>query len=126
MCVRECLNYYNIFSGRVNGNQGSPWKAFGDVMGKFKKDSSIEDVLRQQIEKKEYYPDRSGGGGGGVGGGGSGGSGGGGGGADGSGGSEDEGLAGIADETIQVILATLGFILLVIVSLFPFQEVHLK
>ncbi|XP_015868613.3 uncharacterized protein LOC107406034 [Ziziphus jujuba] len=95
-------------------NEGSPWKAFGDVMGKFKKDSSIEDVLRQQIEKKEYYPDRSGGGGGGVGGGGSGGSGGGGGGADGSGGSEDEGLAGIADETIQVILATLGFILLYI------------
>lgn len=80
-------------------------------MGSFK-GQSIEDVLRQQIEKQEFYdggsdknPPR----------GGSGGSGG-----DGSGGSEDEGLSGVMDETLQVILATLGFIFLVIISSFFF------
>ena len=68
----------------------------------------MEDVLRQQIEKKEFYDDGgkgkkppSGGGGGNSG--------------DGSG--EDEGLAGIIDETVQVILATLGFIFMVLTSL---------
>lgn len=68
----------------------------------------MEDVLRQQIEKKEFYDDGgkgkkppSGGGGGNSG--------------DGSG--EDEGLAGIIDETVQVILATMGFIFMVLTSL---------
>ena len=67
----------------------------------------MEDVLRQQIEKKEFYDDGgkgkkppSGGGGSNSG--------------DGSG--EDEGLAGILDETVQVILATIGFIFLVLIS----------
>lgn len=73
------------------------------------KGQSIEDVLRQQIEKREFAEDRDGSGGPPRGGGG----GGGGGGADGSGGSEDEGLSGILDETLQVVLATTGFILLV-------------
>lgn len=83
-------------------------------MGNLKKESSIEDVLRQQIEKNEFYEDKdSGTRGGGSGGGGN--SGGGGGGADPSGGSEDEGFAGIIDETLQVILATIGFIFLVII-----------
>ncbi|CAL2229943.1 unnamed protein product [Prunus armeniaca] len=75
-------------------------------MGNLKKDQSIEDVLRQQIEKNEFYEERGGGGGGGGSGRGSGGDG-----AGGSG-SEDEGLAGIMDETLQVILATIGFIFL--------------
>ena len=82
-------------------------------MGSFK-GQSIEDMLRQQIEKREFYDGGSeknppsgggGGGGGGVGG-------------DGSGESEDEGLVGIIDETMQVILATIGFIFLVIISFF--------
>ncbi|KAK4432217.1 hypothetical protein Salat_0983800, partial [Sesamum alatum] len=53
-----------------NGNE-SPWKALEKAVGNFKKDRSIEDVLRQQIEKQEYYDDggndgkRPGGGGGG-------------------------------------------------------------
>lgn len=80
-------------------------------MENFKKDQSIEDVLRKQMESKEYYEDKSGGGKPPRGNGG----GGGGGGGDGSGGSEDEGVAGIVDETVQVILATLGFIVLVII-----------
>lgn len=87
--------------GKTGGeNGGSPWNAFQNILGRFK-GKSVEDVLRQQIEKKEFYDDGgkgkkppSGGGGGNSG--------------DGSG--EDEGLGEIIDETVQVILATMGFI----------------
>ncbi|XP_062174043.1 uncharacterized protein LOC133879482 [Alnus glutinosa] len=92
------------------GNGGSPWQALKNVFGRFK-GKSLEAELRQQLEKKTYYDDS----GSGIKrppGGGDGGSGGGGG--DGSGESEDEGLAGIIDETVQVILATIGFIFLYI------------
>ncbi|OMO89203.1 hypothetical protein COLO4_19851 [Corchorus olitorius] len=87
----------------ADNSQGSPWKAIEKAIGNFGKQQSIEDVLRQQMEKEEYYDEGSGkppGGGGGNGGSG-----------DGSGGSEDEGFFGILDETLQVILATIGFIL---------------
>ncbi|MBA0637004.1 hypothetical protein Godav_029015, partial [Gossypium davidsonii] len=85
---------------------GSPWKSIEKAIGNFGKKQSIEDVLRQQIEKQDYYDEGSGqnpprGGGGGSSGGG-----------DGFGESEDEGPSGILDETMQVILATLGFIFL--------------
>jgi len=94
-------------------HQGSPWQALKNIFGRFK-GKSLEAELRQQLEKKTYYDD-SGSGikrppGGGDGGGG-------GGGVVGSGESEDEGLAGIIDETVQVILATIGFIFLVLKSL---------
>ncbi|KAH9608592.1 hypothetical protein KSS87_022199, partial [Heliosperma pusillum] len=67
------------------------------------KKPSVEDLLRQQIEKQEYYDEGGGDGNppGGRGGGGRG---------DGLGGPEEEGFAGILDETFQVILATLGII----------------
>ncbi|KAL5574722.1 hypothetical protein UlMin_016421 [Ulmus minor] len=90
-------------------NEGSPWKAFENVLGNFGKGKSVEDVLRQQMEKKDFVEDRDNGGKPPRGGGG-----GGGGGGDSLGGSDDEGLSGIMDETFQVILATLGFILLYI------------
>nr|KJB82411.1 hypothetical protein B456_013G194600 [Gossypium raimondii] len=85
---------------------GSPWKSIEKAIGNFGKKQSIEDVLRQQIEKQDYYDEGSGqnpprGGGGGSSSGG-----------DGFGESEDEGLSGILDETVQVIVATLGFIFL--------------
>ncbi|XP_030504712.2 uncharacterized protein LOC115719705 [Cannabis sativa] len=98
-------------TGAGGDSEGSPpWKAFEKVVGNLTKGNSIEDVLRKQIEKKEFYEDRDGGGMPPPGGGG----GGGGGGGDGSGGSEDEGIFGILDETLQVVLATLGFIFLYI------------
>lgn len=99
MC-RKCNSLVNLY-------QGSPWKALENAVGNFKKDQSIEDLLRQQIQKQEYYD----------GGGSSGKPPGGGSGGDGSGESEDEGLSGMWDEFVQVILATMGFIFLVLLSL---------
>ncbi|KAF4350296.1 hypothetical protein G4B88_026967 [Cannabis sativa] len=106
-----CLLYALLSVHFAALSHGSPpWKAFEKVVGNLTKGNSIEDVLRKQIEKKEFYEDRDDGGTPPPGGGG----GGGGGGADGSGGSEDEGIFGILDETLQVVLATLGFIFLYI------------
>ncbi|CAO2831087.1 unnamed protein product [Amaranthus hypochondriacus] len=90
-----------------NGNQEPLWKSFGKAFENFGKKSSVEDVLKRQIEKREYY-DEGGIPPGGKGGGGSGGSGG----FGGLGGSEEEGFSGVLDETIQVVMATLGFIFL--------------
>ncbi|OIW06502.1 hypothetical protein TanjilG_26691 [Lupinus angustifolius] len=91
-----------------NNNENSPWESLEKAMQNIK-GKSIEDVLREQIEKGEYYqngsnggkPPGSGGGGGG-------------GGSSGPGGSEDGRFAGMSDETLQVVLATIGFILLYI------------
>ncbi|KAK6914505.1 hypothetical protein RJ641_021826 [Dillenia turbinata] len=88
-----------------NDKESSPWKSFEKAMGNLRKEPSIEDVLRQQIEKQEYHDDEGSGGGSGRGGGG--------GGSD-NGGTEDEGMAGILDELVQVIFATLGFVFLYI------------
>ncbi|KAE8720251.1 Tetratricopeptide repeat-like superfamily protein [Hibiscus syriacus] len=88
----------------AGGNEDSPWKAIEKAVGNFGKQQSIEDVLRKQMEKQEYASEGGGknppGGGGG------------GGGEDEFGGSEDESLSGILDETLQMVLATIGFIFL--------------
>lgn len=102
LCRTVCL-----FGGKgkaSNGNEASPWKALEKAMGNLKKEKSVENLLKQQIEKQEYYDggdgggDRPGGGGGG--------------GSDSSGGAEDEGIPGILDELGQVVLATMGIIIL--------------
>ncbi|XP_061339743.1 uncharacterized protein LOC133286356 [Gastrolobium bilobum] len=90
-----------------NDDEISPWKAMEKAMEKFK-GQPIEDVLREQIGKGEYYD--NGGRGAKPPGGGSGG----GGGPDGPGGPEDENFAETFDENLQVALATLGFIFLYI------------
>ncbi|KAK6124091.1 hypothetical protein DH2020_042176 [Rehmannia glutinosa] len=100
-----------LFGGKGKSeteNEASPWKSLEKAVGNFKKEQSIEDVLKQQIQKQEYYDDggsggkRPGGGGGGDG--------------DGFGEAEDEGegLSGIWDEIVQVVMATVGFIFLYI------------
>ncbi|XP_071689895.1 uncharacterized protein [Rutidosis leptorrhynchoides] len=83
-----------------NGNEGSPWKSLEKAMSSFKKEQSLEDVLRQQMEKGDYYdgdPPSGGGGGGGSGG---------------FGGTEDEGFAGILDDILQATLAILALIVM--------------
>lgn len=104
--IQRCAPVY-AFGGKgnsTNDNDASPWKSLEKAMSGLKKEKSLEDVLRQQMENKEYYDD-----------GGSGGKppvGGGRGGGDGFGDIEDEGFSGILDEVFQVLMATLGFILL--------------
>ncbi|KAI3866137.1 hypothetical protein MKX03_008741 [Papaver bracteatum] len=87
-----------------SGDESSPWKSLENAMGGIGKEKSIQDILREQMQNKEYADT---GGGGGLGGrppp-----SGGGGGGDD----PEDEGVAGMLDEFVQVILATAGFLFL--------------
>ncbi|KAF8041645.1 hypothetical protein BT93_A0287 [Corymbia citriodora subsp. variegata] len=110
------LNYQQLvplglFGGKGKSeseNEGSAWKSLEKAMGSFRKDQSIEDVLRQQIEKQDFVDD------GGSSKGPPGGAGGSGGGSGGFGGTDDEGFAGIIHETVQVVLATLGFIFLYI------------
>ncbi|CAL1403483.1 unnamed protein product [Linum trigynum] len=90
------------------GNQGLPWESFGEATENFK-GKSIEEMLREQMRNMESNA----GGGSGKrkppGGGGRGRRGGGGGG---SGDREESGASsfGVSDETLQVILATIGFL----------------
>lgn len=91
--------------------QGSPWKSLENAVGNLKKEPSVEELLRQQIQKQEYFDDGGtsgkppGGGGGGGGGGGDG---------FGFGEAEDGGLSGMWKEFSQVMLATMGFVFVVI------------
>ncbi|KAK7308723.1 hypothetical protein VNO77_42349 [Canavalia gladiata] len=90
-----------------NNDENSPWKAIEEAMEKFK-GQSVEDVLRKQIEKGEFYDNDGSGmeppGGGGSGSGGR---------PDGSDGSEDE-SSGSFEENLQVFLATSGLLFMYI------------
>ncbi|CAA7405617.1 unnamed protein product [Spirodela intermedia] len=90
-----------LFGGKGKSeedNEGSAWKALEKAMGDLKKETSLQDILREQMKEQEY------------GGGGFGSPPGGGDGGDGSGDSEEEDFAAILDEFVQVVLATVGFI----------------
>ncbi|KAI3742769.1 hypothetical protein L1987_60464 [Smallanthus sonchifolius] len=88
--------------GESKNDEAYPWKSIEKAMSSFKKEPSLEDVLRQQMERKDYYDGDPPSGGGGGGGGGSGG----------FGGTDDEGFAGILDDILQVTLAILALIVL--------------
>ncbi|CAN6448767.1 unnamed protein product [Victoria cruziana] len=82
-------------------NEGVPWNPLQNIMDKFKKELTVQDVLKEQKRAKQMEfddGDDDGGDGKGTGGGG-----------DGSGESEDESFAGALDELLQVILAAAGF-----------------
>ncbi|KAL5726119.1 hypothetical protein ACHQM5_009189 [Ranunculus cassubicifolius] len=112
--TRQASNVVCVFGGERKAGNGdeapSPWKSLEQAMQGFKKERSVQDVLREQMQKGDFSnefgggglprPPSGGGGGGGRGGGGS------------SGGPADDGMAGVIDETVQVVLATLGFVFL--------------
>ncbi|XP_077235251.1 uncharacterized protein LOC143877216 [Tasmannia lanceolata] len=98
-----------LFGGKGNtegDSESSPWKALvkalEKAMGNFRKEPFVQDLLREQMQERQF-DDGDGGSGNRSSGGG-----------DGSGDSEDEGFAGILDELVQVILATITFILMYI------------
>ncbi|XP_024967597.1 uncharacterized protein LOC112507298 [Cynara cardunculus var. scolymus] len=104
LCKPVCL--FGGKGGPRSGNEASPWKSIEKAMSGLKKEQSLEDVLRKQMEKQDYYDDGSGEDppiGGGDGGGGGGGSGG-------FRGTGDEGFDGMWDDIQQVTFAILALI----------------
>ncbi|KAJ0972348.1 hypothetical protein J5N97_020307 [Dioscorea zingiberensis] len=89
-----------VFGGKGNtegDKEAFSWDSLKKAMEGFRKEPSMQDLLRQKMQEQEYGGDggdrnipRDDG--------------------DGSGGSEDEGFTGIWDELVQVILATVAFI----------------
>ncbi|PKA56241.1 hypothetical protein AXF42_Ash011170 [Apostasia shenzhenica] len=77
--------------------KGFSWDSLKDFMTGWRKEKTVQDMLNEQMRQREFGGDGGNRNPPGTGG-------------DGSGEPEDEGLAGILDETLQVILATLGFI----------------
>ncbi|PIA39772.1 hypothetical protein AQUCO_02600320v1 [Aquilegia coerulea] len=94
---RRC-NTVCLFGGERkagDGNEASPWKSLEQAMQGFRKERSVQDMLREEMQKREAGDDFEGGGGSPPGGGGGGGGSG--------GGSEDEGMDEGFDEYFYIL-----------------------
>ncbi|PKU70164.1 uncharacterized protein LOC110095555 [Dendrobium catenatum] len=95
-CAPICL-----FGGQGNSrgeNKSFSWDSLKDALKGLRKEKTIQEMLRDQMRKGEFGGDSGDGNPPGRGGGG------------GSDGTEDEGFAGVLDETLQVVLATIAFL----------------
>lgn len=95
-----------LFGGKGNSrgeNKAFSWDSLKDALRSLRGEKTVQDMLRDRMRQPAFSGDDDDGNppGGGSGGGD---------GGDGFDGAEDEGFAGILDETLQVILATLAFI----------------
>ncbi|KAJ9562874.1 hypothetical protein OSB04_008034 [Centaurea solstitialis] len=106
-CTPVCLFGGKPFGGKGSSrsdDEDSPWKSIEKAMGGLKKEQSLEDVLRQQMDKKDYYDDDGNGEDPPIGGGGDGG------GRGGFRGTGDGGFAGMWDDIQQVTFAILALV----------------
>lgn len=97
----------------LNLEQPFSWESLKKAIGGFRRELTVQDMLRERAQERQF----DGNGGNGISGGGSG---------DGSGGPEDEGFAGQFNEFLQVIMALIGVVFLVSISChFGFCGEHL-
>ncbi|URE41150.1 glycine-rich protein [Musa troglodytarum] len=103
-----CYLNFGILYMFLNLEQPFSWETLKKAVGgfSFRRELTVQDMLRERAQERQF----DGNGGDGI-------SGGGGGGGDGSGGPEDEGFAGQFDELVQVIMAVIVVVLLYVLMI---------